>query len=189
MKYPALPSYTVLQKQLDDAELSVSSAEIHGLLSGMVAGGLRAEDSAWIHHLADMVNEGITFPTPLEILLERTCVHIGSTLADGNYEYGLLQPDDDAPLDERVEAMALWVQSFLAGFGMQQSKLSEASEDLQELIADFTEISQVASSIEEEGEEAEVALCEINEYLRVGVLLCFSEFGQYQPPNQPPTLH
>ena len=38
-------------------------------------------------------------------------------LADRELEFAPLLPDDDAPLDEQVQALALWCQGFLSGVG------------------------------------------------------------------------
>ena len=72
---------------------------------------------------------------------------------------------------------------------MVQQALNQASEEVQELITDIRNISQVSLDFEQEDEESEIAYAEIVEYLRIGAMLCFNHFSR--KPNTPisKTIH
>ena len=85
--------------------------------------------------------------------------------------------------------MAQWAQGFLVGFGMVQQALNQASEDVQEVIRDIRDISQLSLDFEQEDEESEIAFTEIVEYLRVSAMLCFNTFSRNMPTPISNTLH
>lgn len=79
-----------------------------------------------------------------------------------------LLPDDEEPIELRVEALAEWCAAFLAGFAALGQIAS--SEEEEEILEDLAAIS--AADIDGlEAEEAERLYAEIVEYIRVTVLL------------------
>ena len=102
----------------------------------------------------------------------------------------LLLPSDEAPLDERIDALVDWSQAFLAGFGVVQQELTRASEELQEMIQDIASITQVSAEFDQEDEENEASFLVLYEHVRLGVMMAFEEFGKRPAePSTPPTLH
>ena len=97
-------------------------------------------------------------------------------ILDDNYSFQLLLPDDDETLLERGHALGAWVQGFNLGFGLQQKDKPVASEEVKEVLTDFAEIANLSNDMEED-EDTEQAFFEINEYVRISSLLCFSELG------------
>ena len=79
-----------------------------------------------------------------------------------------LLPDDEAPVELRVEALAEWCAAFLAGFAALGQITS--SEEEEEILEDLAAISS-ADIDGLEAEEAERLYAEIVEYIRVTVLL------------------
>ncbi len=185
-----LPDFNEVTRVLESASLMVGAAEFHGVLAGLICAGVKLDATSWEAPFNDLVNEGFGLPPEAKKLAIELYSTICVQLTDGNMAFTLLLPDDEQPLDERAEAMAQWAQSFLVGFGMMQSKLNQASENIQELITDIRDISQVSLDFEQEDEESELAFSEVSEYLRIGALLCFNEFGQpLTPVKDKPTLH
>ena len=104
-------------------------------------------------------------------------------------------PDDDEELFVRVQALAEWSQGFLVGFGtgVKANEL-EFSEEAQELLRDLVEISKLGPDRDQVPEEEdEVALNELEEYVRTAVMMLYSEFAlktaSARSQNQPETLH
>jgi uncharacterized protein YgfB (UPF0149 family) len=95
----------------------------------------------------------------------------------------------------RVQALAEWCQGFLVGFGtgVKANEL-EFSDEAQEVLRDLVEISKVDPDREETPEEEdEVALNELEEYVRTAVMMLYSEFvlkrASAKSQNQAETLH
>ncbi len=54
-----LPEYQSIAAELKSASLAVTPAELHGLLVGMLSGGLAINDQTWQPILFDYTNEGM----------------------------------------------------------------------------------------------------------------------------------
>jgi len=134
------------------------------------------------------VNDGLPMPSAIRSWLEQLFLVTQNAL---NQQTGLelLVPDEDCPLDERLQAISEWVQAFLAGFAVMQQELNRASEELQEMIGDFSNICQLDDEFEED-EENEASYFVLYEHVKLGAMLAFEEFGQTLPDVEPsPTLH
>ena len=190
MSKKTLPDFEEVTRVFESGSLMVGAAEVHGILAGLICAGVKLDATSWEVPFNDLVNEGLGLPLEAKNVATDLYSTICAQLTDGNLAFTLLLPDDDQPLDERAEAMSQWAQSFLVGFGMMQSKLNQAPENIQELITDLRDISQVSLDFEPEDEESELAFNEVIEYLRIGAIICFNEFAQLlEPTNEKPTLH
>jgi uncharacterized protein len=189
MSIEPLPSFTQITEVLEEAELFTSASEVHGILSGFICGGIVLDSKSWLTHFNDVVNEGMGLPKKAKMLVSSIYTQVVSQFTDDGLGFNLLLPDDDKPLDDRCESMSQWAQGFLVGFGMVQSALSEASEEVQELIKDIRDISLVSFDFEQEDEESEIAYAEIVEYLRVGAMLCFNHFSRKSRAPASKTIH
>ncbi len=104
-------------------------------------------------------------------------------------------PPDSAGIEEKVEALSLWCQGFLAGLG--DAGLNDdmsLSEDLVEALRDLAAIAQVGVEGEtgEEAGEEESDLVELQEYVRVAAILVFTELNAPETiagPDNDKTLH
>jgi len=112
---------------------------------------------------------------------------------DATGDFKLLLMDDDDPLSERVETLAAWCQGFIYGLaagGIKEG--SELPEDTAELLKDMIEISRAGNDVDDTGVEEsddnddEEAYMEIEEYVRMGVLLIYEEL---QPLQSTQTIH
>jgi hypothetical protein len=99
-----------------------------------------------------------------------------------------LLPEDDASLEDRVGALALWCQGFLFGLGLAGFSLDDEKEgdpgavQLGEIVNDLSEISRADISADEfdDEDEADFALAELIEYVRVSVQIMFEELESTQ---------
>ncbi|MEL0658531.1 UPF0149 family protein [Psychromonas arctica] len=189
MSSAVLPSFDEISQALDSADLFTNAAETHGVLSGFVCGGVALDDKSWQSLFNDVVNEGMALPQAVKSLVSSIYADVVKQCTDDGLGFNLLLPEDEKPLDERAEAMAQWAQGFLVGFGMVQQALNQASDDVQEVIRDIRDISQLSLDFEQEDEDSEIAFTEIVEYLRVSAMLCFNTFSRNTPLPVSKTLH
>lgn len=189
MSNEPLPSFNKITQTLEAADLFTNASETHGVLSGLICGGVKLNGKSWQPHFNDVVNEGLGLPIKAQKLIESIYGQVVNQFTDDGLGFNLLLPDDEMPLDERAEAMSQWAQGFLVGFGMVQQALNEAPVEIQELIRDIRDISQVSLDFEQEDEDSEIAFAEIVEYLRVGAMLCFNTFSRQLNPPVSKTLH
>jgi uncharacterized protein YgfB (UPF0149 family) len=100
-------------------------------------------------------------------------------------------PEDDAAVEERVEALGQWCQGFLLGISAGGLKdLDKLPGDSGEILRDMVEIARVGSYELEGGDEDEESFQQLLEYVRTGVLLLNEEVNPTTaPPRDDVTLH
>jgi yecA family protein len=189
MSIEPLPKFNQITDVLQEEDLFTSASEVHGILSGFICGGIDLDSKSWLAHFNDVVNEGVGLPHKAKKLIVSLHNQVVNQFTDDGLGFNLLLPDDDTALDDRCDFMSQWAQGFLVGFGMVQPALRDANEEIQELIKDIRDISQISLDFEQEDEESEIAYAEIVEYLRIGAMLCFNHFSR--KPNTPAskTIH
>lgn len=179
----ALPplDYDRLRESLADAGAVVALAELHGGVCGALCAGGAPAARRWLEDCLDD-QELATSTAAVAADLDELIGASERTLADPDLRFEPLLPDDDAPLEEQVQALALWCQGFSSGVGM--TTPSAASQDaegssLAEILRDFAEISRAGLSEEEAAGEgqADFALAEIHEYVRASVAIVFAELA------------
>jgi uncharacterized protein len=91
-------------------------------------------------------------------------------------------------LTERADALVDWCRGFLGGFGLGGPDIhNRLSEEGKEILRDIGSIASASLDFGDEDED-EDALIEVHEFVRMGVMLLFTEC---HIPNQPAndTLH
>jgi yecA family protein len=162
---------------LSQEKIIVDAAEVHGILCGMLAGGMTADNQSWIEALSDVVNQGDGFIGQVKSQIVSLFNEICQQLLDPEFTLTLCLPDDASPINERGTALLSWVNGFLLGFGLHQADLTGCSADVKEALEDFTEIVRMDEEMNDD-EESEQALFEVMEYVRITAMLCFSELGK-----------
>jgi len=115
-----------------------------------------------------------------------------AALADMESGFMPLLPVDDAALGHRTSALSEWCEGFLHGLaGRQKLDLKACSEEVQEVIKDFTEFTRAALQDSDDLETEEGAYAELVEYIRVGTQLVFMELRtrRVEAPAGQRTLH
>ncbi|MBV7317369.1 UPF0149 family protein [Shewanella sp. NIFS-20-20] len=175
---------------LREAEIGQHAVEVHGALVGLICGGVQLTPNGWQKPLSELMNDGQALPKNLEQLVTVMYQDSVSRLAEMEFGFTLLLPDEEETLASRLEALSLWVQSFLTGLAIIQPKLKSASAEVREVIDDLSEIARVELEVDED-EESEAALMELVEFVRMAAMLCYSEFGTEpeMDTDAPQTLH
>ncbi|WP_133406122.1 UPF0149 family protein [Parashewanella tropica] len=180
-----------LSQALKAAELAQHPAEVHGTLVGLICGGVEHKAKAWVTPMQDLISDGQPFPAELHSLIEDLYKDTLERLEEFEFGFTLLLPEEEESLNVRVEALSLWVQSYLAAIAIIQPKLKQASAEVKEVIEDLTEIAQVELDVSDD-DESEAAFIELEEFVRVSAILCYAEFTPELPKKsdeQPDILH
>ncbi|HUQ53370.1 MAG TPA: UPF0149 family protein [Gammaproteobacteria bacterium] len=179
----ALPplDYDRLRESLANAGAVVALAELHGGVCGALCAGGAPAARRWLEDCLDD-QELATSTAAVAEELEELIGASEATLANPDLKFEPLLPDDDAPLDEQVQALALWCQGFLSGVGTTAPRAALPSDEgssLAEILRDFAEISRAGLSEEEAAGQAQAdfALAEIHEFVRVSVAVVFEELA------------
>jgi len=187
MTHDVLQQYGVAAELLDAQDVMATPAELHGVLCGMLCGGAPIRRDAWLQEFNELVNDGVALPVAVNAWLEAL---FAATLEGLTLQAGLqlLLPEDDESLEDRLLAMSDWAQAFLAGFAVIQRDLSHASDELQEMLSDISDITQLEQEMDEDPETEESYIV-IYEHLKLGAMMAFEEFGQRPAELVSKTLH
>ena len=163
-----LPGWADVAAAADRLNLATTPAELHGGLCGWLAGG-GGDSRSWLALvLADPILPAPASGDPLDRL---RAVSV-SQLSDADFGFELLLPEEDEVV-ERAGAMFAWCRAFLGGFGLSVGgkKLSEEGE---EALGDIANLAAArVDDVDPEGDEE--SLTEIEEYLRMAVLLLHAD--------------
>ncbi|HHJ36370.1 MAG TPA: YecA family protein [Gammaproteobacteria bacterium] len=190
------PDISQLEGLLFDVDAALGATESHGALCGMLCAQGATEASQWMLHVLGEHEESTkALQQAGKKLLQIHQLSV-EQMNDIDGEFELMLPDDDEPLEARVEALGTWCQGFVFGLAIGGIKEdTELPEDSKELIKDIIEISRAGYVVDEEAElavaeegdeEDEVAFMEVSEYVRMGTLLIYEEL---QPLQSSQTVH
>lgn len=161
-----LPSIVDIAEASRRSGLAADPSELHGALCGWLSGG--GENAAnWpAKVLADDTLPAPEADSPLDELRKVSA----SQLDDRGFGFELLLPEVEDSLDDRAEALFDWCRGFLGGFGLAAGARPPLSEEAEEALHDLARLAQAAPESSGDDED-EHALAEIEEFVRVAVLL------------------
>jgi len=158
-------------------------AELHGLLTGQLASGVRADAEAWlamvVAHLDVQELEDDDDKAELVGLYD---VALAQLMA-ADFSFQLLLPEDDTELAGRTDSLGAWCSGFLSGFGLGfdigKQKLSSEITDSMEDLASIAQVSfdEDGGDDEQKGDGAEKSYIELVEYVRLAAMMVFAEFN------------
>lgn len=180
-----------LEAELQKIEALATPSEAHGILCGQLSAGFKSDLLVWLkEYLPNLGVKGEPWENTREWFFQLHKFTL-EELADDQFNFMPLLPDDQDPLDARLGALAEWCSGFLAGFGGAGArKPEEFTEDALTALKDIQQISQVDTEIDEE-EDGEAAYFEVLEYVRMAALMIFTEFALDRDTAVPPgaTIH
>ena len=187
------PEIVELEELLYRIDAAMGAADAHGALCGMLCARGTIELSEWVDHVIGEQEQGNEMLHDVVHKLSELHQSTLEMMNDATGDFKLLLMDDDDPLSERVETLSAWCQGFIYGLaagGIKEG--SELPEDTAELLKDMIEISRAGHDVDDTGVEEsddnddEEAYMEIEEYVRMGVLLIYEEL---QPLQSTQTIH
>ena len=156
-------------------------SELHGLLTGQLVAGVRADAEAWlamvVAHLDVQGLEDDDDKAELVVLYDMAL----EQLTGPDFGFQLLLPEDDMELAGRTESLGAWCSGFLSGFGLgfdhTKQKLSSEITDSMEDLASIAQASFDADDDEQKDDSAETSYMELVEYVRLAAMMVFAEFN------------
>ena len=161
------PTYEDVTQASARAGLGQGASELHGGLVGWLAGG-GADVPDWTARV--LADPQLEAPAKGEVL-DKLRVATAAELEDHDFGLSLLLPGADESLADRAAALFEWCRGFLGGFGLAAGAEAALSEEAQEALADLARLAQAAPEAGDDEAEDEDALAEIEEFVRVAVLL------------------
>lgn len=193
-----LPHIDVIAAELTRLRFQCHPAGAHGALCGLAcAESGQMTFAVWLSRLAAQQGDLMALePDEAARLKEHSPLAqlywvVGEQLQDPEYSFELLLPDGSRSIAERCEALAAWCAGFLSGLGSTGGlELEDLSQEVKEVLEDVVEISRFSVEDVQGGEEEEQAFAELEQYLRVAVLLVWAERHPREPrENNGPSVH
>ncbi|MFE8730326.1 UPF0149 family protein, partial [Aeromonas hydrophila] len=86
--------YAAVADIMEQHELMASAVEAHGVICGLVCGGVALDEKSWVPHFNDLVNDGFGLPAPVrQVMTDLYHNVVESLMAQKGVE--LLLPSDD----------------------------------------------------------------------------------------------
>ncbi|MEF1329974.1 YecA/YgfB family protein [Vibrio sp. M260121] len=187
-----LPEYQSIAAELKSASLAVTPAELHGLLVGMLSGGLAINDQTWQPILFDYTNEGMGWPSSALALAQSVFRVTVNELTGTSMELSLLLPDEagEEGLFALADGVSDFVNHFISGMGLAGIAIDKASDDAKEALADLEEIAKLGIDEDDDLGEQALLLEQVIEHVKACVLTIHAEFGARPESNEnKPTIH
>lgn len=170
MTTPSLPTYIEITTALKKIPSDFSAAQIHGYFCGLICLYNGKNSTAWKKRILGSKKNKEAQET-LQDLYE-TSYH---QISEFSFEFDLLLPDDEGDINTRTEALGLWCQGFITGLAQENTRQQNTSAEASETLNDIIEISQVSYGDIADTDEDESAYFELVEYVRLGVLMIYTE--------------
>lgn len=187
-----LPEYQSIAAELKSASLAVTPAELHGLLVGMLSGGLAINDQTWQPILFDYTNEGMGWPSSALALAQSVFQVTVNELTGTSMELSLLLPDEagEEGLFALADGVSDFVNHFISGMGLAGIAIDKASDDAKEALTDLEEIAKLGIDEDDDLGEQALLLEQVIEHVKACVLTIHAEFGARPESNEnKPTIH
>lgn len=166
-----------------------SPAELHGLLSGRVAGGERLPPNKIGAAIVESLGVEEELVDNARDDLIKLYADIIAAFEDEAFAFRLLLPGDEFSMSDRVLALSEWCESFLSGLG--ESGLQnqqDLSDEVMTAISDLGAIAQVGYEDDDE-EDEESDFVEIHEYVRMAAMVIYSELNFTLEVTASSTVH
>jgi uncharacterized protein YgfB (UPF0149 family) len=166
-----------IQTALDGMDIAFDAAEAHGILCGALCVRRSYDARAWMADVAEDAGAPAPDRAPPEAFLaahEETRDALRLT----DFSFSPALPEDEAPLADRVAALAAWCDGFLYGIGSGASGAEIVKEaNISEFLRDLTDIARAELEPGRNAEAAEADYVELVEFVRVGAQLTWDELA------------
>lgn len=178
-----VPSLDELANALVRLNAACTASELHGVLTGLLAGGARLNRSTLQKILETHADSDQAFGDDITASVWQLQLKTLEDLGDSELAFVPLLPDDDDDLAARVSAISDWCQGFLVGFGTAASPGNTRihDESVRETLQDIMNVANVDATAQDNDESDESAYAELYEFVRMAVIHLFEEMA---PPEE-----
>lgn len=172
--------FLALEQGLREADALIGASEAHGMLAGMVCAPEIPSIGTWLPLIfgAEIKDNA---KGPIANLAARI-IQMNKQLQGGDaFAFALLLPADTEALAERVDALAAWCRGFLTGLHLAFPRLPDG--EVSELAQDFGAITEAGLDPEVPDATQEKEFTELEEFVRMGVALIYTELHRPAPPS------
>jgi uncharacterized protein YgfB (UPF0149 family) len=164
-----------LQAALARVNITIDASEAHGWLAGALCVRDRYGAADWLAELA--ADTGGAAPAPEPSLADVPAETLAALRSDA-FDFAPLLPDEDAPLADRVAALAAWSGGFLYGVGTGASEQAiAAAGDVGEFLSDLADIARAELEPGRGADAGEGDFVELFEFVRACAQLTFDELA------------
>lgn len=188
MSQLSLPNYASVMSELNTAGIAVTPAEMHGLLVGMLSGGLSLEGDGWQPLMFDYTNDGMGWPMTCLAIAEQTLKVTKKEFSEDTFELSMLLPDD-SDLQAYAQAIGQWVSHFVSGLGLIDAQINKSSDESKEALQDLLEIARLEIDPDGDLKEQAMLLEQILEHVKVCVLTIHTDLGEKPTQTNAKIIH
>lgn len=163
-----IPAFDQISDVLLSSHSPYSTAETHGIICGMICGDEQTNGyTSWIKHpLAKLDSDNA-----LKTLFHETSIQLEAV----NFNFSLLLPSDEFPLEIQAESLLQWCEGFLSGLKFSGINLNSPPQEIQEILNDVMDISLADPYNLDTQQLTEEDFIELLEYVRMATLFIFTE--------------
>ena len=181
-------TYDLLHDTLTTERVPISTSEFHGILCGYLCTQPHTEEYPWRALLSSFIDEQLTLSPLACDVISQTCEQVTTSQAEGSLLFAVMIPDDDQPVQVRVEALGQWCAGFVSGYGYGNSATHPNKQTLDRLQV-LTSIAQVTADDTMPDDEAERDLLVVCEHVQAVAFELFNTTKRaanstpFTPPN------
>ncbi len=176
--------YENFDEVLADADCEMRVSEYQGLLSGLISAGLKQLEGINYSMLSELSHDGNGLDATLRSKIDELFQSSQQAFNDPDQLTPILIPDDSYPLIDRLEAVGLWCQGFLLGFGLHCGRQNKLAPEINEALQDISQIANIDIQ-SDNSESSQAALETLIEHIKVAVKMIYLE--QVLKPTQKPS--
>lgn len=179
-----LPTFSDVSNALMTLSSLGSAGESHGLLCALLTFNNKIRESAWVDSLlASHIETNDAEAQKAYQLLTDLFKNTAQAFTEQDFDMPILLPEEELPLEDRIDGLAEWCQGYLTGLHLMGIKLEgNDNPDIQEPIDDLVAISQVEFTAEDEKDpQSEVRFMELVEHVMFAVLTIQTELKENLP--------
>lgn len=151
-------------------------AEAHGFAVGLHLARVETPHVSWAQELYSDFDPADVLADECRVLLDRLFSQVFAEPDDAADSFALMLPQELVVDTQRLSAVRDWCAGFLFGIGQAGGRIDAAgSQQAKDILRDIAEFTRLAVDDVDNSSENQSALMEIEEYLRVSVMLLRDE--------------
>ncbi len=177
--------YDEVQNLLIPFDIPVEASKFHGQLTALICVGCDEQDiDDWLPMMLPERYLPDSEYVPLTARVVDMYRDIRSNIEEDGFNFDVLLPSEDEPLQIRIEQANGWCSGFLEGLGFAEFSISgDMPEECVEIIEDIRSIAVVELDSDEPYDDQEFDFMTLEEHLRTAVQLFFETVAFYRSRN------